>query len=221
MIYRTLLLLAFTGNFFYSCGQLTTTVTIHNKSKDTIDSVYFPHNKKSHFLDIKNGEQKKFTIDISTLKAGQDGILEMYLYKNKKVFFASFNYDESGVDDEPTGSHVYLFDNGYQNIDKEPVTPAEFYLYLINKSDVLIDSIKFAGSIQHFIYTAGTKKEITIKLPYITFSKNSRLNIFQNGMNYTILIDHDWDNWNNNQEIYYLNKNGMAEKSKDNFLPHR
>ena len=68
----------------YACGN-NTTVSFINKSDQILDSAYFPHNKKSYALLLKKGEEKKIEIDISAIEPGQDGTLNVWIYRNKKI----------------------------------------------------------------------------------------------------------------------------------------
>lgn len=191
--------------FIFSCAQKNTIVTICNRYTNIIDSIYFPHNSKSYSFFLKNGEEKKIEVDVSNLSPGQDGVLAAYIFRNSKKVIASFNYDEMGLEKEPPGSHIYLFENGYQNIDRNLVEPNEFYIYIDNKSEKQIDSITvWAKKISPFIDQKGG---ISIKVPYAKFKEKPELIIYQAGIKCLIKINHDWDNWNYNQTLYTFEKN--------------
>ena len=197
----------------YACGN-NTTVSFINKSDQILDSAYFPHNKKSYALLLKKGEEKKIEIDISAIEPGQDGTLNVWIYRNKKILPASFSYDEFGMEHEPPGSRIYVFDKGYQNIDRALEKPTEFDLYLSNKSDYPIDSVKFGEKqIKASLYRYDNGG-VTIKLLYNEVEKKPVITLFQNKNKYLITFEHDWDNWNYNQGSFYLYNKGIIQKTE-------
>lgn len=207
-------LLIVSSFLLYACGN-NTTVTFINKSDQILDSVFFPHSKKSYPLFLKKGEQKKIEIDISTIQPGQDGILGVWIYRNKKILPASFGYDEFGMENEPPGSSIYVFEKGYQNIDRPLKKPTEFDLYLSNKSGLPVDSVKFGEKQLKAALYPYNNGDVTIKLIYDEVEKKPEITLFQNNRKYVIAFEHDWDNWNYNQGMYYLLKEGAVRKTEN------
>ena len=208
-----------------SCVSQKTSLTLHNKSQHVIDSVFFPYNNKTIILNIKPGDIQKFLVDISDVKSYQDGTIGLYIYRSdKKILGSYFSYDEIGLNSEPKGSNLYIFDNGVQGIDKNLVEPEELELYFSKQSEVHPDSVTtmFLSAPQK-CYKNFRDSTIYIKLPYKEFKENPKLNIYLNKKKFTITIQHDWDIWgsNSNQEIYYLFKDGITKRDETLNQPQR
>ncbi len=205
--------------FLTSCKAQKSSITLFNKSHFNVDSVYFPHLVKGYPLLIKPGEKRTIAADISMLKkVGEEG-LNVFIYLEGKMFSTIFCQDFGQALGGIKNDDIYVFDHGISGTDKGLDEPNEIRVYLINRSNENIDSVVSKIQLKSGKQLTDSLTEVILR--YKQFKINPRLEIHQNKKAYSIYIEHDWDNWNINQEIYYLYQNGIIKKHETSVVKRK
>jgi hypothetical protein len=180
-------------------------LTITNRTNSVIDSVLFPLTNIK-WETIEPGKFKKAKIDLSNVDASRKGMLPLLIFQgSKKIEWSWALHDFGQFSDKES---YFLFDNGININDQPLVSPKVLTVALINKSNSKIDSIVANSLISYREHPTFYK----IELNFTELQKNPTFIIYQNTTPIKVLVEHDWNNWNNTQEILYLYKNGMVSK---------
>jgi hypothetical protein len=200
---------------FNSCkGQQSNSkvkIWITNRSHSVIDSVVFTGLNGDGIGTIGINESRNIELNVSGVDAYQKGIMQMIIYSGGKKLPASWGLHDLGKFLN-TEEHVYVFDNGFNIKDKSVERPQELTIILVNKSLSPIDSVTAFPSTLNKLNVQPNFWEL--KLNFESIQKNPFLNIYQQEKRFKVLIDHDWNNWNNTQEFLYLHNNGIISKNE-------
>jgi len=202
---------------FFSCnGQTrsdakTITLYITNRSSVPIDSLFFPYRQITIKENIETGKTLIVKVDIDKRDINTDGAFPVFLYQKERTFRGRFGFHDWEVVAK-NEEHIYLFNKGINYKDEKPKKPTEINLLLIPKTSSGIDSIEIDSSILKKKVVQTNYIELT--LDFTLFEKNPEVKIYQNGNPYVLRIDHDWDNWNYNQEFIYVYDNGIFSKKE-------
>jgi len=198
----------------FSCSgqQPPDTITLHitNRSDNLIDSVVIGY-KQIKMIAIKPGEKQTLKIDVSQFPSQHEGVIPVYVYKNERKFAAQFGFHDWGVFPKKEES-LYVFDKGINNKDELVTKPLHLILYVIPKTSTAIDSIEISSLILKKKTKQPTFTELL--LDFSLFEKEPEIKVHQKGKVYTLKIDHDWNNWNYNQELIYIYDNGIISKKE-------
>ena len=201
---------------FWGCnwGKNSETIILHitNRSHWPIDSIIVPYKETKIKESIEAGKTFTFKLDVSLFNSGHEGAIPIFLYQSKKTFSGQFGFHDWGVFAKKE-EHLYLFDNGINYKDELLQKPLEITLFIIPMASAAIDSIEIALAILKRKNIRATHTELT--LDFELFEKEPEIKLYQKGKVYKIKIEHDWNNWNNNQEFIYVYDNGeFSEKDK-------
>lgn len=200
---------------FFGCslGKNSDTIILHitNRSHSPIDSIIIPYKETKIKESIETGNTFTIKLDVSRFNSGHEGIIPVFLYQNKKSFSGQFGFHDWGVFAEKE-EHIYLFDNGINYKDELLQKPLEITVFIIPKTSAAIDSIEIALAVLK-------KKNITVTyteliLDFDLFEQKPEIKLYQKGKWYILKVDHNWDNWNNTQEIIYVYDNGVFSKKE-------
>jgi len=182
---------------------------ITNRSHSPIDSIVIPYKETKVKEKIEAGKTFTIKLDVSQFNSGHEGFIPVFLYQNKKSFSGQFGFHDWGVFAEKE-EYIYLFDHGINYKDEELKKPIEMNLLLIPKTSLGIDSIEVALSVLKKKNINATYTELI--LDFELFEKEPEIKLYQKGTWYILKVDHNWDNWNNTQEIIYVYENGIFSK---------
>ncbi len=209
------LLLLLSLIFFMSCkGQKNLdTITIHvtNRSHNPIDSIIVPYKQIKVKEGVGIGKTFSINIDVNQLGSYSEGYFPIFIYQKERKFIGQFGFHDWGTLTKKE-EHVYLFDKGINYKDEALKKPVELQLFIIPKTSLGIDSVVISQSALKKKNVASTFTELL--LDYESFEKAPEIKIYQNGRSYILKIDHDWDNWNYNQEFIYVLDNGIFPKKE-------
>ena len=203
------------GLFVSSCNaqdQDIIILNVTNRSGGAIDSIIIPYKKIAIKQPLAADKSIAIKMDIGDLKnSNREGVIPFFIFRNNKKFFGHFGFHDWGVFPKKAES-VYVFDNGI-NFKDEPIPkPTYLTLFLIPKTSFGIDSIKVAPSI---LKKKNIEKNYTeLVLDFELFEKEPEIKLYQKGRAYTLKVEHDWNNWNNNQEIIYVYEEGVFSKKE-------
>ena len=208
----SILLLATLISCFGCSGQEASkriTINLTNRSNTAIDSVAFPHNRLVLKDRITKNETKTFEVDVSGVDTKTEGRLPVIVFTGNMKFRAAWGFHDWG-DFVKKDEHFYIFDNGINSVDIPLQKPAVLEIIIINKTTNKIDSITSTAITQ----IKRRETYIELLLNYDKAKQDPRLTIFQNNTPITFSLEHDWQNWNINQEFVYLHQNGIVSKKE-------
>ena len=191
---------------FYGCKDKKVEVTITNRSDSNIDSVLFPLTK-SKWINIPPGKSKKDFVDVSDVQSGHEGLLPLLIYQGSKKINWSWGFHDFGYFNEK--ERYYVFENGINTVDVPLRKPDTLTIIFINRTNNKIDSFR-ANSLKSYKFRQ-TYHELVFA--FSEFQKDPNFMIYQNKIPIKASVDHDWNNWNSNQEFLYLYNNGIVSKT--------
>lgn len=184
-------------------------VRIINRSSSIIDSIIIPSMNLKIYEQIKTNGEKKIKVNFPEYSSGKNLLILFLNAKGKKVqaLWGLCDLGSCSI----MNKDIYLFDHGINYKDENLLEPKELSLFLIDKTSEKIDSIKalIPNAIKN---KSETPKYIELSLDFKKIKNYPSLKIFQKDTSYVILIDHDWNDWNNNQEIVYVYDKGVTSK---------
>jgi hypothetical protein len=191
-------------------GSDTVHVTINNKSNVIIDSVVIPSHLSYHFA-IGSGTSKTLPVNLDRKDLSSKGAFAIYIYQKGKRTITEFGFHDFGKVDR-LAENIFVFDHGLSGTNKAPEMPAVFKLYIFSKDSTVVDSIRFAESLESRIIVYPNYRECIID--FEKFSEQPVVRLLQQGKWKSLQIENDWDNWNRNSLFIYIGKDGTLSYSE-------
>lgn len=195
---------------FTSCfGQSSTTLTFVNKSNWEIDSIvlFKPDRVVLKKIDVK--QQYSKTLDYIQINTNREGAFPFTVYTKEKTLLGSWGFHDFGMLISKT-EVFYIFDNGINTTGTPIEKPKELKLYFYNASNESINSF-FA-----FRNTLKEVKELSprsfeIIFDFDSIEKSNDFIVIINGKRKVCKIEHDFNNWNDNQTFLYYENNSIKK----------
>lgn len=185
-------------------------VIVTNRSTSTIDSISLLHKADNLKEQIKPGEIKIINVDVSDIDSHREGAMDIWLYQKGKKWNGTWGFHDFGF--ARTVDSIFLYNHGINYKDEDLKKPGEFNLYLTDMSSHKIDSVAAKEIIKTRIFRLQ-KGNIKMMLNYELFEQSPTVVIHEAGKSYAVKIDHDWQDWNNNQEILYYLGTGILSRN--------
>ena len=199
----------FLAFLFTSCSGQEVKVSIINKSSAKIDSVIFPYVKGKLEGEINPGQAKSTIIYLKSEQLKREGSFPILIYQKGKSFSSTYGFHDWGKISQKE-NNLYFFDNGINTKDLPLKKPEEFTLFVVDQSTTPTDSITVKPqSLKRIVPLA---KSIEIVVDFEEFSNEPILIISRKGFSMEVRVDRDWNNWNFDKEIIYINDAGIVLK---------
>ena len=196
-----------------ACEQKTIIkLSIVNRSSYSLDSIIFPDQNIVWNRQIKKGEKKMFTIDVSKVKVNLEGSESIFIYYKKRKMACFWGIHTLGGFERKEEA-IYVFDNGINDKDSPLLKPKDFTFYIMNNSSQSLDSVNIP-EVKIYQKRSG-KAFVEFLLDYNEIQKNPLVKVIQNKKEYSIKIQHDWNDWNYNKSFIYLYDNGEFLTSEE------
>jgi|GEM_PF-3600808 hypothetical protein len=207
-----------------SCSaQEEVKITIHNFSSYKIDSIVIPE-KSEKGLDklvfntsIDTNQSETFKIALDKSKLWHEGSFWIVIYAKNKIWEDSWGFHDMGYIINDT---INVYDNGLSK-GKHPLKrPEELTVYFINKDktekiDSIVSPVVIEEKIQRSIVNDVEKQDTETRIITFDFDKikeTPEFEVWISGKNYKVIIEHDFDDWNNNQEFLYFNEGTISKQ---------
>ncbi|QAA82529.1 hypothetical protein EI546_12725 [Aequorivita sp. H23M31] len=210
----------FTLFMVVSCnGQENVNLTVNNFSSHRIDSIVIPKNEekaleKIVFSDGIGVDQKDvLKINIDKSHIWYQGSFWIIFYSQNKKWETSWGFHDMGYIINDT---INVYDKGVSKGKRKLEKPKELLVYFYNrdkakKIDSIISSSILREKISRTIVDgreSQNSENREIIFDFEKIKKNSEFDVWISGKKYKAIIEHDFDDWNNNQVFLYF-KNGQ------------
>lgn len=174
-------------------------IVIKNYSHRNIDSIYIPITKDFVKGPVFPGAREKIAVMIPRSTKHKSG-LSIDIFQNGIKKSVTYGYCDPGFGCTQTDTVISVYNHGITTNNRSLDEPAEYFLYLFDKTSKRIDSVTVEKGI--LIKEGDTNGKIFI-LNYALFRQDPVINIYMHGLvkSFPYRIEHDWDNWNSYQKI--------------------
>jgi hypothetical protein len=182
-------------------GQEHVQLHIINRSGKHIDSIVLPANSISHRQRVETGDSVKLTVTVWSKDISGEGLFPLYLYRGGVKTYVSWGLHDFGRLAK-TDERFYVFDNGVNWVNEPLKPPAQFTLYVVDKSKTRTDSIQLMpgvarkSALQPTFYKFEADFDSLKTHPYLRAKRSGKWKTMQ--------IVHDWNNWNVTERMLYL-----------------
>lgn len=207
-----------------SCiGQEEVKITVNNFSSYKIDSIVIPKKREKGLdklvfnksIDKKQTDILKIMLDKSNL--WYEGSFWIVIYAKNKTWENSWGFHDMGYIINDT---INVYDNGISKGKLQLKKPKELIIFFSNKDMTRkIDSIVSPSIIKEKIQRSivnGMEKQNTedreIIFDFEKIKEKPEFEVWISGKKYKVIVEHNFDDWNNNQGFLYF-KNGQFSKS--------
>ena len=204
----------------FSCsGQEEIKLTLNNFSSHQIDSIVIPEDIEKGLdklvvnkrIDIDQSRTLQMVLDKSQL--WDEGSFWILIYGKNKTWESSWGFHDMGYIINDT---INVYDNGLSQGKNQLKKPKELIVFFKNIDKVKkIDSIVSPLIIKEKIIRSivnGVEKQNTesreIIFDFEKIKETPEFDVWISGKKYRAVIQHDFDDWNNNQEFLCF-KNGQ------------
>ena len=206
-------------NIISCSGQEEIKLTINNFSSHKIDSIVIPQEKEKGLnklvfnKDIEKGQTDILKIFLDKSNLWDEGSFWIVIYGKVKTWESSWGFHDMG---HVLNDTINVYDKGLTKGKNSLVKPKELFVYFYKmdktvKIDSVVSTSILKEKIQRSIVNGMEKQNNENREIIFDFEKikeTPEFDVWISGKKYRAIMQHDFDDWNNNQEFLYF-KNGQ------------